>query len=150
MKNIEETINIFRQKGLKITPQRRAIFELLHENGNHPDAEEIFQDLKIRMPDVSRTTVYNTLKELNKMGIIDTVRNIGEDSVRYDPKTENHDHICCLQCGMLLDIEAENNNVQLSKDKTRGFQVVKQQITFLGYCPDCQKEQRIFHEQSLI
>ena len=142
MKSIEEVIKLFRQKGLKITPQRRAIFEILHENGSHPNAEDIYKGLNSNMPDISRTTVYNTLRELNKLGVIGVVRNAGEDSIRYDPKTENHDHIFCVQCGRLIDIESENKGVELSNEKSRGFQIVEQQITFIGYCPDCQKERK--------
>ena len=139
MKNIEEAINRFRQEGYKITPQRRAIFEILVNNDNHPKAEEIFNEMKIRMPDISRTTVYNTLKELNELGIIDMVRNVGGDSSRYDPNTENHHHLYCQHCHRIIDIENDFEGVELSEEKSSGFKIVKKQITFFGYCSDCQK-----------
>ena len=139
MKSIEDLILLFRKKGLKITPQRRAIFEILNKNGSHPNAEDIYKGLKKNMPDVSRTTVYNTLKELNNLGAISVVRNVEEGSIRYDPKTEKHDHLYCLQCSRIIDIENGNQEVELSKEKAQGFKIVDHQITYIGYCPDCQK-----------
>ena len=138
MKNIEEVINRYRQEGYKITPQRRAIFEILVNNDNHPKAEEIYKEMKIKMPDISRTTVYNTLKELNKMGTIDVVRNVGGNSSRYDPNTENHHHLYCQDCHRIIDLEIDFKGVELSEEKLLGFRIVKKQITFFGYCPDCQ------------
>ncbi len=139
MKNIEEVISKFRQEGYKITPQRRAIFEILVNNGNHPKAEEIYKEMKIKMPDISRTTVYSTLKELNELGTIDMVRNVGDDAIRYDPNTEKHHHLYCLRCHRIIDLEIDFEGVELSEEKSSGFEILKKQITFFGYCPDCQK-----------
>ena len=139
MKNIEAVISRFRQEGYKITPQRRAIFEILVNNDTHPKAEEIYKEIKIKMPDISRTTVYNTLKELNEMGTIDVVSNVGGDSNRYDPNTENHHHLYCQHCHRIIDLEIDFKDVKLSEQTSLGFKIVKNQITFFGYCPNCQK-----------
>lgn len=142
MKKTEEAIIRFRQEGYKITPQRRAIFEILFKNDSHPKAETIYEEIKVKMPDISRTTVYTTLKELNDLGIIDVVRNIGENINRYDPNTEDHHHLYCLQCHRIIDIENYFKGVELSDENSSGFQIIKQQITFFGYCPDCQQNRK--------
>ncbi len=139
MKTINEIISKFRQEGYKITPQRRAIFEILLKNGNHPHTEDIYNELKGIMPDISLTTVYNTLNELTNLGIIDVVQNIGEDSIRFDPKTETHHHLYCLRCKRIIDIEVQNSDIDLPEEMSFGFQLLKKQTTYFGYCPDCQK-----------
>ena len=139
MKNIEEAISRFRQKGYKITPQRRAIFKILVNNDTHPNAEAIYQEMKNIMPDISITTVYSTLKELNETGAIDAVHNVGGDSSRYDPNTENHHHLYCQHCHRIIDLEIDFKDVKLSKKTSLGFKIIKKQITFFGYCSDCQK-----------
>lgn len=139
MKNLDEVIEKFRQEGYKITPQRRAIFQFLIGNNSHPNAEEIYKKIKEKMPEISKTTVYNTLKELNNLKIIDIVHNAGKDTSRYDPKTEDHHHLYCLQCHCIRDLDIEFNGIDLSVEKNMGFQIIKKQITFFGYCPNCQK-----------
>ena len=139
MKKIEEVIHRFRQEGYKITPQRRAIFEILLENGNHPKAEDIYREIKERMPDISRMTIYNTLNELKALGMVDVVHVVGDDVTRYDPNTEVHHHLYCLNCNRIVDVEPAVYAAEISEEKFGGFHVIKQQITFFGYCPDCQK-----------
>ena len=139
MKSINEIINKFRQQGYKITPQRRAIFEIIYNNGDHPNTEDIYIQLKEKMPDISLTTVYNTLNELNALGFIDVVHNAGDGSIRYDTRSDNHDHLYCLQCKRIIDIEGNTADVKISEDEAKGFQIIKQQVTYSGYCPECQK-----------
>ncbi len=143
MKNNAAVIENFRRKGYKITPQRRAIIEILFNHENHPKAEDIFTEMKEKMPDISRTTVYNTLRELNEIGIIDVVRNIGETPSRFDPNTQEHDHLFCLSCHRIIDLETDFKDIDLSKKTSYGFQIVKKQVTFYGYCPECQKSREI-------
>lgn len=139
MKKIEDVIKRFRQEGYKITPQRRAIFEILLGNENHPNAEDIYREMKTKMPDISKMTIYNTLNELKALEIVDVVHVVGDDVTRYDPKTEVHDHLYCLNCNRIIDVEVSDKEGQISEEKLGGFQVLRQQITFFGYCPDCQK-----------
>jgi hypothetical protein len=60
MKRIVTLINTLREKGYKITPQRRVIIEQLVTDKSHPTVEEIYQRVRSVMPEVSRTTIYNT------------------------------------------------------------------------------------------
>ncbi|MBN1264151.1 MAG: transcriptional repressor [Anaerolineales bacterium] len=139
MKTTEEVIQRFRQAGFKITPQRRAIFEVLAGNENHPSVEAMYQEIKIKMPDISLATLYNTLNELNALGLIDIVRDTSQKAVRYDPNTEPHDHLYCLQCNRMIDIENMDKDLELPEERSQGFHILRQQVTYYGYCPDCQK-----------
>jgi Fe2+ or Zn2+ uptake regulation protein len=138
MQSVEVLIKLFRQKDLKITPQRRVIFELLAEDDSHPTADEIYQRVLSVMPEVSRTTVYNTLRELVALGELTTVEDLGESGTRYDTNGSHHHHLFCMHCHALIDIGRDFAGVELSPEETAGYQIVKSQVTFYGICPDCQ------------
>jgi len=138
MKSIEAIIQLFNQKGLKITPQRRLIFELLAENENHPTAKELYQLVLSRMPDVSQTTVYNTLRELVTFGELAPVENLSEAGARFDTNSNPHHHLFCTHCHTIVDIERDFPDVKLALEEAKGYQIVKNQITFYGICQECQ------------
>jgi len=139
MKSVQNTIELFRKAGYRITPQRRAIFSVLAPDVSHPNAEDIYNNVKKDLPDISRTTVYNTLNELTDLGVLDPVSSISKNAIRYDPNTEHHHHLQCLNCHRIIDIDIDMQNLELPEKESRDFQIVKQQVTFFGYCPDCQK-----------
>ena len=132
-------IKLFNQKGLKITPQRRLIFELLSEIESHPTAEELYQLVISQMPDVSQTTVYNTLRELVALGELVPVENLSEAGVRFDTNTSHHHHLFCTRCHTLVDIERDFPDVELTPEEAKGYRIVKNHITFYGVCKECQK-----------
>jgi Fe2+ or Zn2+ uptake regulation protein len=138
MKSVEALVDIFRQNGFKITPQRRAIFELIHRENRHLTATEIYQYVTAYMPDISHATVYNTLRELTQLGELTIVENLGEEGIHYDTNTLNHHHLFCLGCHALVDISRTFEGLQLTSEEEAGYQVIKSQVTFYGYCPECQ------------
>jgi Fe2+ or Zn2+ uptake regulation protein len=138
MRSVDNLIKSFRQKGLRITPQRRVIFELLAESSDHPTADEIYQRVLAVMPDVARTTVYNTLHELVALGELSAVEDVSESGTRYDTDSSYHHHLFCVRCHTLMDISRDFAGVQLSPEEAEGYQIVKSQVTFHGICPNCQ------------
>ena len=139
MKSPEAIIQLFNQNGLKITPQRRLIIELLADDESHPTAEELYQLVTSRMPDVSQTTVYNTLRELVAIGELAPVENLSEAGVRFDTNTSRHHHLICIHCHNLVDIERDFPDLELTPEEAKGYQIVKNQVTFYGVCQKCQK-----------
>ncbi|HAF62697.1 MAG TPA: transcriptional repressor [Anaerolineaceae bacterium] len=137
MQNIDELIEEAQKQGYKITPQRREIFKILVNNDSHPKAEDIYNILKDRMPDVSLATVYNTLNMLKELGMIDAIALFEDDSVRYDPTTKAHDHLYCLHCNRIVDVEKDQDDLGFTEKEISGFQIVKRQVTYYGYCPEC-------------
>jgi Fe2+ or Zn2+ uptake regulation protein len=134
---IKKIVESFRQKGLKITPQRRLVFQALTGDDNHPTADDIYQRVVSTLPDVSRTTVYSTLGELVAQGELVTIH-LDEGKTRYDTNTASHHHLICLSCHTLIDIHQDFDGLDLWSQEARGYHVVRQQVTFYGYCPDCQ------------
>lgn len=140
MQPLNTIIHSLRRKGLRITPQRRAILELLQDDPCHPTAEAIYRRVSVAMPDVSRTTVYNTLRELVEIGALAPVEDKSEGGMRYDTNTDSHHHLFCIRCHALIDLSRDFEGVELPAEDRRGYRVVKHQITFYGYCPDCQTD----------
>jgi Fe2+ or Zn2+ uptake regulation protein len=138
---------LFREQGLRITPQRRAIFELLANDNSHPAAEEVYQRLLSHMPDISRTTVYNTIRELVAMGELVKVEEPSDTATRYDTRAGSHHHLFCLGCHALVDLAHDFGGLELSEEESSGYQVVRRQVTFYGYCPSCQRQPKALLRQ---
>jgi Fe2+ or Zn2+ uptake regulation protein len=136
VRSVAELIDLFRQAGYKITPQRRVIFEILSGDDSHPTAEEVYRRVLTLLPDTSRTTVYNTLRELVDLGELLEVQDDG--GTRYDTNTGQHHHLLCLNCHALSDISRDFEGLDLPAEETAGYTIVRRQVIFYGYCPACQ------------
>jgi Fe2+ or Zn2+ uptake regulation protein len=141
LRSVRELLDQFRQNGRKITPQRRAILEVLVRDRSHPTVDEIYQRVLSVMPDVSRTTVYSTLRELIAFGELVEVQGLSEGGSRYDTDTSRHHHLFCTHCHALIDIDHDFEGLILPPEDASGYQILRQQVTFYGICPDCQAEQ---------
>jgi Fe2+ or Zn2+ uptake regulation protein len=133
----DELTDAFRQRGLKATPQRQAVFRALHGHVGHPTAEAVHALVCDELPTVSLRTVYATLHDLADMGEIGELE-LGTGSVRFDPNVRPHHHLVCDGCGAVFDIEADFPGVRLPDDHEHGFEVSGAQIVFRGRCPRCQ------------
>ncbi len=137
MQSVEALADLFRRKGLKMTPQRRVIFETLVGDDSHPTAEDVYRRVQAVMPEVSRTTVYNTLRELTSLGELVAVEELSERGTRYDTNSEPHHHLFCTRCHALVDIHRHFPGLELPPEERQGYQIVRSQITFYGVCPAC-------------
>src|SRR3972149_8187127 len=86
---MKKLIAKYKERGLKLTPQRLAIFKFLEGNTSHPTAEDIYKHIKAIHPTVSFATVYNTLQALKgKSEILEIT--IDPQKKHYDPRSEEH------------------------------------------------------------
>jgi Fur family transcriptional regulator, peroxide stress response regulator len=95
-------IRILSEKGLKITPQRTTILEIILNLNNHPTAENIVEHLRIFHPSISLSTVYKNLETFSSRGIIQKVKVTG-DKLRFDPVTDWHHHLYCPDSDRIED-----------------------------------------------
>lgn len=106
--NLERRVEEFKRKaralGLKVTPQRLAVYKAIISRHDHPSAEELYEELKDRIEGISLTTVYRTLASLESVGLVQRVPTL-KDKVRYDARVEPHSHFICLKCGRIYDID---------------------------------------------
>jgi Fe2+ or Zn2+ uptake regulation protein len=132
-----ELTELFRARGLKVTPQRQCIFELLDGNQVHPTAEAVFAAARQIMPMISLKTVYQTLNDLATMGEIQAL-DIGTGSTRFDPNVDQHHHLVCSGCGRVRDLYADFDGLRVPADRNEGYQVRSAEVVFRGLCPACQ------------
>lgn len=120
-----------------MTPQRRAIVEVLLREGVHLTADQILTHVRGEMPSISPATVYNTLHELEDMGLVRELDlGLGLEERRYDVVTERHDHIVCLECGRIEDVQ-RRDGLNASLDAPHDFEIIDRRVTYLGFCAAC-------------
>ncbi|MDU4892634.1 MAG: Fur family transcriptional regulator [Clostridium sp.] len=130
---------VFKEKKLKLTPQRIAVYNYLKSTKEHPSAETIHKALMEEYPTMSLATVYKTLKVLVEVGLVQEL-NVGEGNFRYDGMTTAHPHIHCISCAKVDDLEGvtfEELN-QTVKGNTN-YDVLSNKVYFYGICPECKK-----------
>ncbi|SHE69600.1 Fur family transcriptional regulator, peroxide stress response regulator [Desulforamulus putei DSM 12395] len=131
-------IKKFKNLGLKLTPQRLAILNLLEGNAKHPSAEEIYNQLKPQYPSLSLATVYNTLEILAKAGELQEIR-IKADKRHFDPNPAPHGHFLCRSCQSIYDLDAGPLEIQTPLN-IKGYLVEEYTLYFYGICPRCWKK----------
>ncbi len=93
-----------RQKGLKITPQRIAIYDAVVTLKNHPTAENVAEYIKDNHPNISVGTVYKVLNSLAEHHLLKKVKT-DKDVMRYDAIIQQHHHLYCSETERIEDFE---------------------------------------------
>jgi len=141
MRDNEFITNTLKQSGVRITPQRLAIYKLLYESEDHPTASVIYDQIRLQFPSISLMTVYNTLDALVNLGLINSLGSIGDDNIHYDGNTSSHINLACISCHKIVDINIpENNHLENSISVAYGFRLIGARLMYYGFCPDCQKQ----------
>ncbi len=126
-----------RQAGLKITPQRMAVYKALLETDEHPSAEMVFNKVRQQMPNISLDTVNRTLLTLAEIGAAFIVEGSG-DARRFDGNLENHQHFKCVKCKKIIDFHHKPfDNISVPKIIGGRFKVLRKTIYFEGICDLC-------------
>ena len=135
-----ELTELFREQGLRVTPQRQCIFRLLEDNDRHPTAEWVHQQARSEMPTISLKTVYQTLNDLAAMGEIQAL-DLGTGSARFDPNVGHHHHLVCDRCGRTQDVHVDASGLRLPRRERGDFVVGSAEIVFRGVCSSCSRDQ---------
>ncbi len=137
----QDRLELFRlrcgQNGLKITPQRLAVYEVLLGTDKHPGAEQIYRQVRRKMPSVSFDTVNRTLTTLTRIGAAFVVEGTGQPR-RYDGGLDDHQHFRCVGCGRIIDFHYEPfDNIKIPKELGKRFRVMRKTVYFEGLCDKC-------------
>lgn len=126
----------------KLTSQRRAIFEVLENNkGRHLSAEEVFLEVRKKMPGIGIATVYRTLELLENLDILHK-GSFDEGKFRYelsDEKGHFHHHFICVDCGRIDEVREDYLQLIETEMERKGYQVSDHNLKLYGYCPECKK-----------
>ena len=139
-----------RKHGLKITPQRIAIYQELLKAKDHPSADIIYKRLIKRIPNISFDTVNRALLTFSKIGIANIVEGYGQPK-RYDPYIDIHHHFRCIQCNRIIDFHNKAyDNISVPKEIQKQFSVFNKKVVLEGLCDRCNKNtlrRRHYHEK---
>jgi Fe2+ or Zn2+ uptake regulation protein len=129
--------SICREHSLPLTAQRRAVLETLPRL-SHPTVDEIWDEVRKAMPEVSRTTVYRILETFAGLKIIRKVCHPGAVA-RYEDRTIRHHHLLCIRCGKMADLDNPAlDRIKFPGEKS-GFRIEDYSIQFRGLCMECSK-----------
>jgi Fur family ferric uptake transcriptional regulator len=132
-------LETLKEKGFKLTPQRRLIADYFHDSGSHLTAEEIIAHVHEKMPGVNKSTVYRNLAILEGIGCI--LKSESGDHVIYHHTEEgHHHHLVCVKCGKSMDCdEMLFWPVEKSLRDKYGFRVDFKHRVINGLCESCAK-----------
>jgi Fur family peroxide stress response transcriptional regulator len=129
-----------RGTGLKVTPQRMAVYKALVETTEHPSAETVFRKVRRTFPSISLDTVNRTLLTLSEMGAAFIVEGSG-DAKRFDANLGTHQHFKCLKCRRILDFHHEPfDHIDVPANLASHVTVLRKTVYLEGLCDHCRKE----------
>jgi Fur family transcriptional regulator, peroxide stress response regulator len=127
-------------KGLKLTPQRLAIIDvLIATRGFHPGARSVCEEAKKKRENLSLSTVYATLNDLSRLGVIKTLRFDSMEN-RYEGNLEEHLNLVCERCGKILDYEIPPVADRQEIARKTGFSVRDTRLGYHGFCGGCNEK----------
>lgn len=128
---------ILNEKGLKATPQRLLILNIVYESG-HIDIEEIYKKVVEIIPSISIATIYKNLKILVNAGIVKEV-NINSFKTLYELNTLPHIHSICKECKKITDININHDRVKKFLSKIINNKIDDYEINIFTKCSQCEK-----------
>lgn len=137
--DIERTlISSLRDKGYKLTPQRREIIRFLSRDKSHPGAMEILRKVRKIVPRISMSTVYYTLDMMKKEGLIRELEYYETDN-RYEINVSDHINLVCTKCQKITDFTGNVPSFSNAVEKETGFKPASMRFEYYGICRNCAK-----------
>jgi Fur family peroxide stress response transcriptional regulator len=122
--------------GQRFTEQRAAVYRFLRGTTDHPSADEVFTAVRGEIFDISLATVYKALETLVACGLAVKLA-YGDDSARYDARTDDHYHSRCVSCGQVRDVPGDPQEVVPHVHVGDGFHVHGYRVEVVGLCSAC-------------
>ncbi|MBU5487803.1 transcriptional repressor [Clostridium sp. MSJ-8] len=136
-----------KKRGCKLTPQRRSIVDtIVDSEGKHLTAEEIYDEVKKRCPEIGLATVYRTITLLEEIGIVSRLQ-LNDGCSRYEivhrDEKHRHHHLICNNCNEVFEVEDDLLDDLEEDIKTKyGFLILDHSVKFYGYCKACQEKMK--------
>lgn len=122
---------------MRMTNQREMILQELKKSKNHLTADELYERVKKKMPRISLATVYRNLEILSEVGLIGKLEVSGRQK-RFDWDTRDHDHVHCIQCNRVDNIELDRTNIDVAAPQSiSGYKITGYRLEFSGLCAEC-------------
>jgi Fur family transcriptional regulator, ferric uptake regulator len=137
----DEVRGLLHERGLRWTPQRRLLVEVLAGTAGHITGAELVERCREQDPETTPSTVYRTLDVLEDIGLICHAHGLdGREEFHVRPVRE-HGHLHCSVCHRAWEIGAEEvKGLVHDFERTRGFSIDLGHLSVVGVCRDCQAE----------
>jgi Fur family ferric uptake transcriptional regulator len=138
MASVNELKTKLRERGLRMTPQRQLILDVVASMEGHVSVDQVYQRVVRSFPDVNVTTVYRTLEVLEELGIVRHTH--FHDGAAQFQRTDEppHHHMICTRCGGDTDIDlALLTPLADALEKRYGFQADLTHTAIVGLCRAC-------------
>ncbi len=139
---IEKLKMNLKEKGYKLTPQRRAIVDIIIQNaGCHLTTEELYDLVKTDCPEIGLATVYRTVQLLEELGVVSKL-DLNDGCYRYELVREDenhqHHHLICSQCGNVIEVQGDLLEVLEHEIESKyDFHIKNHSVKFYGTCRNC-------------
>jgi Fur family ferric uptake transcriptional regulator len=131
---ISRLTQMLRSRGYRMTSQRFAILQALHDGG-HLSPAQIFE--RVHQTGMTETTVYRNLEFLARNGVV-LVADRGNGHLAYELSSKSHHHIICHNCGAQVEVDPALLAPAISQIECEtGYRLNVGHLTFFGLCPEC-------------
>ena len=120
------------------TMQKQIIRRVVHELGNHPSAEQVYQRVVVEYPNISKATVYRNLSQMARAGELKNAGNFA-GVTHYDHQCHEHYHFICSKCGRIYDVDACGDLARMFS-VPEGFDMQNYTLSFEGVCKECNQK----------
>lgn len=142
---VYEFYNNFKEKGFKLTTQRKMVLDVILKNcEKHLTCEEIYNKVKENYPSIGLATIYRAVATFEQIGLVESMY-LNNEGTRYQLKNptekHSHHHLICEICGEIIDI-SEDLLEPLEKKvfSQKGFTVNNHKVQLLGRCKKCREK----------
>ena len=135
-------LKTLQEHGMKLTPQRRLIVDIIHNAKTHITAEEIIASVQKKMPGVNKSTIYRTLDLLEETGCVYKSEAHGQ-FIYHHAEEGHHHHLICQQCGQTVECEEDIfGTLEKALRERFGFQAEFKHMVIRGICEECRNHRK--------
>ena len=123
------------------TIQRQMILDAVKALDIHASAEQVYEYVAQKHPNISKATVYRNLSQMVEAGELVNIGDFG-GSAHYDHNRREHYHLMCENCIRIFDVEGDYSDIIGKVGDTNGFEITDFHLTFSGICRECKTKRK--------
>lgn len=121
---------------MRYSRRREMIYRYVCEQGNHPNAQTVYEALRVYEPKLSLGTVYRNLNQLADAGKLKKI-SLPDGNCRFDGTLSRHSHIVCECCGRTTDFSASTEPLRTTIKQETGYSLTQASLALYGICSAC-------------
>ena len=136
----KDFLEVCHSSGLKATAPRLAVYRYLKATREHPDVDQVWNEVKKEIPTISRESVYRVLNDFASHGVI-AILDRPDVVARYDVEPKRHDHFYCEKCGRFFDFEIRELPELVVPVAGNFGRINRAEIRVSGICNECLQQE---------